>query len=184
MRIVIVLVSLLLASSSIAEAARRRPRDLAREALDLARVCVSEASFELGPDCPAIAAVLRRRPFGGISEAAARYSPRVVGARPPRTSRQVWIAGLRADLAEPVGWPASAGPWTHYRGLWRAILASARTLVEAENVPCSVPPDHWGGPMDRARAARLGYRRIDCGKTRNDFYTDPTTTRRRGGSRR
>lgn len=163
-----------------APAAAQRHRD--GDALLLARICVSEASWacmETG-DGAAIYHVLRYRAArrGQPWRVAARaYSPRATGTIAPRTPRGAWVAQLREDGRQPDAWPSRVS-WSAYRERWLSVLAEARRVV-AEGVasPCAEQPEHWGGRVDRERARRLGMRRIECGPTRNDFYVTARGTR-------
>lgn len=55
---------------------------------------------------------------------------------------------------------------------WSALLAVADAVVAGTITHRCAEPGvaHWGGRMDRARARRQGFIRVDCGDTRNDFY--------------
>jgi hypothetical protein len=145
---------------------------LSAEAWGLARICVGEAGWEPGADCPAIHAVLAYRAQVRRStwlSAARAYSPGHVGRR--KAPRRPWVAMLRPSGAEPAGWP-QALPWARYRPRWQAVLELARRVVAGEvQAPCE--PHHWGGPMDDWRAHRQGLERVECGATRNHFWRVP-----------
>lgn len=53
-----------------------------------------------------------------------------------------------------------------------ALIALADAVVRGEVVhTCPIAPTAWGGRIDRRRARRLGYFRLECGPNiANDFY--------------
>ena len=141
----------------------------------LARVCGKEAWPSRDgrgfADCPAIGETLRRVGRGDVVRGARLHSVKVF--QPERLKQRPWIAFLRADRPDeqPRGWPANMS-WTAQRPLWRALVALSRSTLEGPGEP-PCEPDTWGGPMDRERARRLRYIRVDCGPTLNDFYKNP-----------
>ncbi len=171
-------------------AALARAEDRIGDHLALARVCASEAGLDgTGAECAAIAAVLRSRcPRCSIESAARLYSDRVFDV--DRQDRRAWVAFLRADGAQPRRWPGALtmqGPdgstatieharWSAFRSRWLALYEVAGDVLRGDVAhACAEAPRHWGGRVDRARAERMGLRRIDCGETRNDFYALPTS---------
>lgn len=179
---VVAVVGLLLGAAGAQE--RRLPElDLAgqdmRPAVVLARVCAKEAwPFPDGrgyADCPAIAAVLLKIGHGDVVRGARLHSVRVF--QPERLRQRPWIAFLQGDTPDvaPRGWPENMN-WNVQRGRWRGLLALAHSVLEGPaELPCE--PDTWGGVVDRERARRLRYMRIECGPTVNDFYRNPTNWR-------
>lgn len=141
----------------------------------LSRICVGEAGWDRGPDCPAIWAVLDYRSAvrGSTWLSAARaYSPGHLGLREGR--QRPWIAHLRPGGWQPRGWPAAL-PWRRYRGRWLRMVEYARQIVAGDvRPPCS--PHHWGARygVDLRRAHRAGWREVDCSvdgvRTRNAFW--------------
>lgn len=149
--------------------AQRRNLDV----ISLARVCASEAGLTATEDeCAAIAAVLRSRCAECRLETSARqYSSGVFNTA--RTDARAWIAHLREDAREPHRWPSNAS-WQSARDRWLRLLGIAERIVRGDlEHRCELPPRHWGGSVDRARAARMRLVRVDCGETRNDFYVLP-----------
>lgn len=141
-----------------------------RDAVELARTCVSEAGWMPGDDCRAIGETLRglaRRRRVSVAAAARLASPRLAACRINRR----WLCGLDEAAREPAGWPSSVR-WSAHRGRWLAVLALARRIVdELEPTTCADVPITWGSAEDwrraRARGARL--RVVECGATRNLF---------------
>lgn len=166
--------------------------------LALARVCFSEADMHRGDDCAAIAEVTRKRAARSnrsLLEQLRAYSPEATGQITPRSMRQRWISGLRLDGAEPPAWAEmnearrARGllrlPWTRYGFRWRELLQEARRLLLHPRRVCSEPPDHWGGdcnpdanPHGVCDVVPPTWRRVDCGRTVNAFYTISDTPRR------
>jgi hypothetical protein len=184
---------LLLSHACEVDAQPREP-----DAVLLARVCVSEASWTCwdSGDGYAIHHVLQRgaRRQGISWRAYARaYARRATGAVVTTHPRLSWVAGLREDGLAPLSWPRVITrrvgdevrvephpPWSQFRARWLAVLERARevaTWSEADHETwgmCAEPPDHWGGEVDEARAQRLGLVPIDCGPgPANTFYRRP-----------
>lgn len=149
-----------------------------KEAVDVARVCVNEANFNLEVnDCAAIFFVLKyhadRRGIS-LSAMARKYSSSVFD---PDRPRRGWVPNLRADLKRPRRWKSS---WA-WEGVadqkWRARLDEVEDLREGKaGNPCPYPVFHWGTPNHPTDAARIrrGIARgfwhpVDCGPTLNVF---------------
>ena len=142
----------------------------------LAVICVGEAGWEPTPDCAAIAEVLTTRADRqGLTfeQMARRYSTghfRLDGQRD-------WLAGLRPDGRRPRDWPKGLS-WRLYRPQWLRMLDHARQVLAAPwarpgaAVGPSCAPDHWGNRgSDKRRAILAGWRPIDCGVSRNLFWS-------------
>lgn len=184
---------MLLAVPAIGQQNRMTP------ALALARICVSEAGwtcFESG-DALMIHEVLlngaSRRRTSYITFARS-YASRVMGARPHDHPRLSWVMNLSPSGEAPNNWPTMITtrrggqvithphpPWSNYRSAWLDVYARAQVVVAEDTLDnisdwtiCAEPVFDWGGWMDRARAARMGLVRVDCGPTRNDPYTRPS----------
>lgn len=141
--------------------------------LALARVAVSEAGLLATDDeVAAIGAVLRSRcERCRIATVARQYSSRVFDLE--RRDSRAWVAFLDPSGRRPAHWPEVAS-WSRFRARWLAVYETAGRVVRGDlEHRCTETPRHWGGPMDAARAARMGLVRIDCGDTRNDFYRLP-----------
>ena len=173
----------LLLNPSLVSGQTRRESD----ALVLARVCANEAGWDALDDCAAIYDVLRggaARHGMTLRAFAHAYSGRALRGQ---TSRP-WMAALREDGGEPLGWPTmrtvrTGGvvrverhpSWSGYRAQWLALLDYARALVSgAVTSRCEEPPHDWGGDMDHERAERIGLIPVACGTTRNTFYLRPS----------
>jgi hypothetical protein len=142
--------------------------------LALARVAASEAGLLATDDeIAAIGAVLRARCAEcSIATVARQYSTRVFDLK--RRDPRAWVAFLEPSGRQPAHWPSVAS-WSAHRDSWLRIYEAAGRVVRGElEHACEQPPVHWGGSMDRARAARMRLVRIECGETRNDFYVRPT----------
>lgn len=141
----------------------------------LARVCVAEAGWEVDTrDCAAIVHVLQRR--ARARHVALERMVRLYSSRhfdPRRTDPRRWIADLRLAAERPDGWPSHA-LWEHHRARWLETIEHVRDVLRGElDDPCDGAADHWGmrhGP-DLERARRAGWRLLDCGETRNAFWS-------------
>lgn len=183
--------------------ARHRARQAARageldEVLVLARIAHGETgtprpgtnddeATPLWDEAEAILAVLDER-RGGMSrvEMFVNYSPRRVYPH-PEDVRQQWIAELQLDGRRPPSWPRPRQRRFHNHPAWRtwgcprwlATVDAVHRVLEAhprriERGPCEETPDHWGGAAGiDDHPLRLGWRRIDCGITRNRFWAVP-----------
>lgn len=127
----------------------------------LARTLVAEADWH-GADYAPIAYVLERRHrlwtragnTGDLGHFAQMYSA-------------LWRAdSYRASTIRLLPWSAWAGPWGGAR--WDRVRAWVHSWARGEvRDPCPKAM-HWGGTMD---TPRLGWFPVDCGRTRNIFYT-------------
>lgn len=145
--------------------------------LALARVAASEAGLLATDDeIAAIAAVLRESCSEcSLLTSARNYSGRVFD--PTRNDPRAWVAFLSPDGREPAHWPEGVS-WSVHRERWLAVYEAAGRVVRGDLVHrCPESPRHWGGAMDRERAARMRLVQIDCGDTRNDFYVLPSRSR-------
>jgi len=182
--------SLIALTASVYEPVDAQSRSIPAD-LALARICVSEAGwscFETG-DGYGIHEVLLRgseRESLRYTTYARSYAGRVMGARPHEHPRLLWVMNLRADGGAPAHWPTTRGnaephaPWSSYRQRWVEVLSRAREVVTftLDDIDdwgvCDDPAHDWGGWMDRERAARIGLLPVQCGDTRNDFYSRPS----------
>lgn len=150
----------------------------ASDAEVLARISVHEAGWEDTGDMEAIFGVLSvGGERAGISwrSFARSYARRLHAGSVSR----LWASQLNERCAEPPSWPGPPhAPWSAYRERCEAVMVRAREVLSGARVHgCPVPPEDWGGRVDRARARRLGLVRIECARgdvdTRNDFYLRP-----------
>lgn len=135
----------------------------------LARALVAEAGWSQ-PDHAAIAWVLQKRwrayqagrdADWGFVEQIKAYCKGV-----STNTRRKWVLTLSPDGTEPEGWPADV-LWSNYEPHWQRTLRFVRAWF-AGRVPDPCPTaTHWGGPMDRRRAATAP---VNCGMTANIFY--------------
>ena len=153
------------------------------QAVDLARICSSEAGLlaQPTPDCAAIAHLLIRRAAlldRPLPLMARQYSTRVFNRR--RADRRAWIAWLEPNLSKPRFWPANLS-WPVFRPRWRTLLRVAQGVLSGTVPdPCAPQlPDHWGGIMDDHRAHRAGWTLAACSaNTLNNFWIVPRRRRR------
>lgn len=128
-----------------------------------------------------------RRGAMSRAEMFVNYSPRRLYPHPGDV-RQQWIAELQLDGSRPPSWPRPRQRRFHPHPSWRAygcprwlatidrIRPVLRAYREARvgRGPCEEQPDHWGGaPGVDDHPLRLGWRRVDCGTTRNRFWVVP-----------
>jgi hypothetical protein len=181
--------AIFLACSALAAAQPRMTTQLA-----LARICASEAGLQITDDCAAILLVLERGAASrgiDILDYARAYVPHAFDGS---DGRRPWISELEPSGAQPAHWPTQrfvrngdhvevrrAMPWSRYRQRWLDLYAYAGEVVARRvSSRCARPPDHWGCPMDRGRqcldherAIRAGLLPVDCGDSRNEFWTLP-----------
>lgn len=162
------------------------PEYFSQDAIDLAKICTNENSFEDTNDCRAIYEVLTWRAANAWKDspvsfgvAARRYSR---GVFFPREGRQrLWITELDETLAKPDSWPYKGLPWDRrydpsipsFRERWLERLRLAQRIVDGRYPsPCVNQPIHWGARYgeDLARARRAGWREASCGSTNNAFW--------------
>ena len=140
-----------------------------KDAIALAQVVAHEARFDSWPDALGIYEVLYRtraiiraksKGKGSLAYAANAYSGIATGSKLPTSDLDSWSSEL---------------PRTTNREFW-ILVERAETLFRSpEFSPCLFSePRHWGGPMDRPRARRMGFQKIQCGSTKNDFYILPS----------
>ena len=140
-------------------------------AVDLARVCVSEAGWEPGPDCAAILSALRNRAERtdmSVPAMMRTYSRNVFNVA--RSDRRAWLAHLNARGDKPQGWPRNVS-WETHRAKWLAKIEHAKSLLADDSHYPTV--DHWGmqtGP-DLARALRAGWTRVMIDGAKNAFWS-------------
>jgi hypothetical protein len=145
--------------------------------LALARICVSEAGFQVRTnDCTMIYHALRTRSnTGEITIGIMRaYAPRSFNMS--RTDNHRWVAHLRSDFREPRGWRETVSiPWSTRREGFQQVYEHAGMLLRThpEN-PCGIRIDHWGARyFRRNRHIRNGWTPITCGETLNQFWSLP-----------
>lgn len=145
--------------------------------LALARICVSEAGFQIRTnDCTMIYHALRTRSSTGeITMGIMRaYAP--LSFNPNRTDSHRWVAHLRSDFREPEGWSETVSiPWSAKREAFISVYNHAGFLLRTtpEN-PCGVRIDHWGARgFRRELLLDNGWQIVECGETLNDFWSMP-----------
>ena len=153
------------------------PAPQTQDAIDLARVCVSESGFRDTADCDAIGHLLVRRARRlniSFFQMIRRYSTRAFNQN--RMDRRRWIAYLDGTDNEPVGWPS--GPsWQRYRGKWVDRIRQAHRVLSGQTPDPCPGSDHWGGAMDDHRVPDT-WRRAQCeGETLNRFWIVPRRRR-------
>lgn len=144
-----------------------------QDAVDLARVCVSESGFRNTSDCAAIGHLLVRRAVRlriTFAQMIRRYSTRAFDER--RTDRRRWIPFLAHSLEEPRGWPMELS-WERHRGAWSRRIELAHSVLQGATPDPCPGSDHWGGAMDDHRVP-AAWRRAECeGETLNRFWIVP-----------
>lgn len=140
------------------------------EEVAVARHCVSERSFAESDDCRVVAWIDRRNAerrgisVGEWMERAHRNHL--------RSPSRPWLAELDASGRRPPSWPEGL-PWEGARDDWFRTLAVVREVLSGGSHGCNGTPLVWGSPrFDRGRLDRWyarGYRRLHCGRTRNEF---------------
>lgn len=145
--------------------------------LALARICVSEAGFQVRTnDCTMIYHALRTRSnTGEITMGIMRaYAPLSFNLN--RTDNHRWVAHLRRDFREPEGWSETVSiPWSTRREGFQQVYEHVGMLLRTrpEN-PCGIRIDHWGARyFRRNRHIRNGWTPIQCGETLNQFWSLP-----------
>ena len=169
----------LLAALLWAPTAHAQP--ISDQALDLARICASEAGLRAEPaaDCAAISHLLIRRAAlldRPLPLLARQYSTRVFNRR--RSDRRRWLAWLDTSGSAPRYWPAALD-WARFAPRWLVLQRIAQGVLDGRVAdPCAPDRvDHWGGAMDDHRAHRAGWRLAACSaRTLNHFWI----VRRRG----
>jgi len=145
--------------------------------LSLARLCVSEAGFQITRpmseytnDCAAIVAALRNRSrTGTVTDAILRaYTRRLFHGR-TRMVRQ-WVSFLHVKHSRPPHWPTNLSWERHQPRFVEIYNLVGRLLRHDVEPPCL--PDHWGARWRfiQDRAHRQGWHRVDCGPTFNEFW--------------
>lgn len=140
------------------------------EEVSVARHCVSERSFADSDDCRVIAWIdqrnAERRGLTIGQWMAQGHSTHL------RSPSRPWIAELDATGRKPPSWPEGR-PWEAAREEWFRTLAVVRGVLNGRSHGCNGTPLVWGSPrFDRNRLDRWyarGYRRLRCGRTRNEF---------------
>lgn len=135
-------------------------------------VCVNEAGWDVGDDCPAIYAVLKDRmertghDFKSISHA---YSRSTFNRH--KVSRG-WTAYLNRNGTKPAHWPSNLDWENNYKQKWLDVLTYAQRIIDGE-VHARCAPHHWGaneGTFYESSKQRPGWHEIDCGHTENAFF--------------
>lgn len=165
------------------------PPDTVTPVLALARLCVNEGGMRAytHDDCAAIHAVLTFRrehvpAYRGLTylEALHRYSRRAVVERGHRG--RPWIVGLWPDAREPARWPARLRWASRHGRWWRETYAHAAAVLRGDEVTICYGVAEDGGPIVRephgwargdVRPADRSAQEIDCGRTRNTFWSVP-----------
>lgn len=189
----VIVVMLVYCAFALAECCSTASAQITRRTPDveaLARITVHEAGWEDTGDMEAIFAVLRsgaEREGTTWRAFARRYSRRLHAG----TVERRWASQLTEECSRPSDWPETVivrdgdsltvrphAPWGAFRERCEAVMVRAREVLAGERSDgCPVPPEDWGGRVDRARARRLGLVRIDCSlgdvRTVDDYYIRP-----------
>jgi len=147
-----------------------------RMQLALARICVSEAGFQVTTrDCELIYHVFRTRSrTGDLTLGIMRaYSSRSFDTT--RTDRRRWVAHLNHEFREPAGWEIISVPWSARREGFRRVYEFAGQIIRSRpDNPCGVRLDHWGAQhFRRQEHLEDGWKIVQCGETLNAFWSLP-----------
>ena len=145
--------------------------------LALARICVSEAGFQLRTrDCEFIYHVLRTRSRSNELNMGTMRSYCTKSFNRHRTDRHRWVPHLTHTFSQPVGWGESTSiPWSRRRQSFQEVYEFAGQIIhERPDNPCDSRLDHWGARGFRQRhLLRSGWTIVDCGETLNTFWSLP-----------
>ena len=150
--------------------------------LALARICVSEAGFQLRTrDCEFIYHVLRTRGRTGELELGTMRAYCKKSFNRLRTDDRRWVAHLTHTFTEPRGWRETTTlHWDRRRRSFQEVYEFAgRIIIERPDNPCELRLDHWGARGFRHRLLlRRGWRTVECGPTLNTFWSIPRRSNR------
>ena len=156
--------------------------------LALARICVSEAGFQIRTrDCELIYHVLRSRSRSGELTIGIMRAYASKSFDRLRTDSHRWVAYLNHTFSEPRGWDETTSiPWSRRRDAFRDVYERAGQLIRERPVnPCPDRLDHWGAPHFRRRQhLQNGWKIVECGETLNTFWSLPDRNVRRRGVNR
>lgn len=142
----------------------------------LARAMVSEAGWLAKRDHAAIAHTLARRwrvrrerwPGVTFEQVIRNYCAGFYLKEEALDPRQQWVRQLNSDGLQPESWPQNVR-WDKHLVYWRQVLDSVDRFAEGQLPdPCRGQSWHWGGPMDDPEGRMV---KMDCGETKNTFYT-------------
>lgn len=162
--------------------------------LALARLCVNEAGMRAyqGDDCAAIHTVIQFRADhiyrSSYLTALHRYSHGVTtAARSARGVGRPWVAELEADGRAPRSWAGSTrASWARSSRHWLRTYAHAREIYRTDaraecygttrdGAPILTRPHTW--TRSDVRPADTSAQALDCGSTRNVFWSVPRYAR-------
>jgi hypothetical protein len=82
--------------------------------------------------------------------------------------RQLWVRQLNPMGVKPAAWPQNVR-WDKHLVWWRQVMQRVDQFAAGRlSDPCRGQSWHWGGPMDYPEGRMV---KVDCGETRNTFYT-------------
>lgn len=151
--------------------------ELRRVQLALARICVSEAGFQVRTrDCELIYHALRSRSRSGdITIGIMRaYAPKSFNRQ--RNDNHRWVSHLSHTFSEPKFWRETTTiPWSRRVDGFREVYEFVGQLIQSRpSSPCASRVDHWGARHFRRRTLlQRGWRIVNCGETLNTFWTLP-----------
>ena len=142
--------------------------------LMLAQICVNEAGWTRGDDCPALFAVLNSRVERTGREW--EYSTRLYAKSTFNKNRKhrVWTSYLNPEATEPHGWPQNLDWENVYKPKWLAMLQYAQDIVDGK-ITAKCTPHHWGAGdgWNFESATARGWHLQNCGSTENAFWRLP-----------
>jgi hypothetical protein len=148
----------------------------------LARAMVSEAGWKAELDHAGISHILYRRwknmrkrwPDMTFEHVIRAYCAGFYVKERSLTPRQRWIQQLIPSPRQPKDWPAKKASWKVHMPLWKAAWDRAGRFGAGKlRDPCRGRAWHWGGEIDLPLAKQKRLVEVDCGNTRNTFYTLP-----------
>jgi len=141
-------------------------------ALWVARSCVGEAGFDSGEsgECAAIAHIYRKRTKVtqfNLYQVTRRYSAAI--KKGPHQKRK-WVFYLCRDLKKPKYWSKGLH-WPNYRDKWASILKLCDDFIAGKVLDPIPHADHYGGRMDRHRAKKWNWYKLDTPDFKNHFWS-------------
>ena len=143
----------------------------------LARAMVSEAGWLANLDHAGIAHILARRwharrvrwPGVTFEQIIRYYCAGFYLKESSLTPRQLWVRQLIPADVEPPAWPRNKANWPRHYKWWKGVLQRVELFSQGRlRDPCRGQGWHWGGWMDEPEGRM---EEMDCGETKNTFYT-------------
>jgi hypothetical protein len=155
----------------------------------LARGMVSEAGWLAERDHAGIAHTLARRwrarrerwPGVTFEQIIRHYCAGFYLKEAALDPRQLWVRQLNPAGLQPAAWPSNVR-WDKHLVYWRQVLHRVDLFAEGRLPdPCRGQSWHWGSAFDDPPGRMV---KMDCGETKNIFYTLVPKTRKDTYARR